>query len=419
MKLTDASVKAAKAKPIAYDMPDGTVSGLSLRVTTSGKKSWSLRVRWNGRSTRTAIGEYPATRLAEARDLAREVRKAALTGQDPEHAVRPASDLTVSDALKTWMETKSTNRSAKLERRRLELHVIPAIGKSDVRTVTQAELYALLHKMAHGRHAKPVEANRTFTSLRGFFRWCRQAGLRTDDPTELLVKPTKEEPSVQRRKAGTDPLLDMGELRQLWEAAPALPGGVLPDLLRLLLLLPLRRDEITDLRWSEVHSSCVADGWTGAALVIPAARMKGKRTAIVPLSTKALEIIKARERTTGQGPYVFSVAGRETPFAGWRRGAETLRTVLGGRTDWSPHTIRKSVATALVRELKADELLVGRILQHSPKAALGVTADYQQSPRLAEQASVLEKWSVHLGSQVSKHKPDSKVITLAPNRGDI
>lgn len=396
MKLTDAAVKAAKSKGSAYDMPDGEVRGLSLRVTSSGKKTWSLRVRWNGRSTRTAIGEYPDTRLAEARDLARQVRKAALTGQNPEHAVRPAADRCVTDALGTWLETKSTNRSLKLERRRMELHVIPAIGKSDIRTVAQADVYALLHKMAHGRHATPVEANRTYTSLRGFFRWCRRAGLRTDDPTELLVKPTKVEPSVQRQKTLTDPLLSMGELVQLWHAAPALPGGVLPDLLRCLLLLPLRRDELTDLRWSEVHHAFTADGWRGAALVIPHTRMKGGRVAIAPLSTKVLEIIQSREGTTGQGPYVFSVPGRDTPFAGWRRGAETLRKSLGDREDWSPHTIRKSVATALVRELKADELLVKRILQHSAKGLLGVTAGYQQSPRLAEQADLLERWSERL-----------------------
>jgi site-specific recombinase XerD len=64
--------------------------------------------------------------------------------------------------------------------------------------------------------------------------------------------------------------------------------------------------------------------------------------------------------------------------------------------DWSPHTIRKSVATALVRDLGADELLVGRILQHSPKGSLGVTAVYQRSDRLAEQAVLLTRWAQHL-----------------------
>ena len=50
----------------------------------------------------------------------------------------------------------------------------------------------------------------------------------------------------------------------------------------------------------------------------------------------------------------------------------------------------------MVRDLGAEELLVGRILQHSARSVLGVTDVYQRSTRLAEQAELLGRWSSHL-----------------------
>ena len=291
-KLTDQTVKAAKPARAMYEMADGVVGGLSLRVTPKNHKSWALRVKWRGGRSRIDLGEYPATSLAAARELALEARRLAGRGQNPEHAVRPpVAGVTVAQAITRWLETKKANRSVGLERRRMELHVIPTIGDDDVRAVTKAQLHALVHDLAFGSDAKPVEANRVYTSLRGLFRWCVEADLRDDDPSALFRKPTKEEPSAVRRREGTEPLLDMTELAKLWNLAPDLPGAVLGDLVRCLLLVPLRREEWTGLRWTERRENFAMDGWKGAALSLPASRMKGRRPAVVPLAKVAAEIL--------------------------------------------------------------------------------------------------------------------------------
>jgi integrase len=397
--LTDAAVKAAKPGATAKDMADGTVPGLSLRVLPSGRKTWALRLRVSGKPVRLDVGEYPGTSLADARTLALEARRLAGRGQNPQHAIRPpqeAPGLTVDEATTRWLAGKADNRSLGMERRRMALHVAPAIGDRPVRDVSRAEIAALLHNMAFGADPKPVEANRTYSSLRGLFRWCAETGLRDDDPTSLVRKPVKVEPSAKRQREGTVPLLSLDELARLWRAAPGMKSAVLGDLLRCLLLVPLRREEWTEAAWSELRDPFTADGWSGAALCIPAARMKGRRPAVVPLPPQVVGLLSERRKLTGRGTHVFAVAGRERPFAGWRTAAEGLRKVLPRQGDWSPHTIRKSVATALVRDLGADELLVGRILQHSPKGSLGVTAVYQRSDRLAEQAVLLTRWAQHL-----------------------
>src|ERR1051326_8731704 len=120
--------------------------------------------------------------------------------------------------------------------------------------------------------------------------------------------------------------------------------------------------------------------------------MKGRRPAVVPLPKQIVAILEHRRRLTGKSDYIFSVPGRNTPFSGWKRGADTLRAALGSATEWTPHDIRRSVATALARDVGADEGVIKRILQHSEYSLLSVTAIYQKSRRLKEQAEALQSW---------------------------
>ena len=283
---------------VARDLADGTVAGLALRVLPSGSKTWALRARLNGQRIRVDLGTYPATTLKDARRKAHDALRIIERGDDPRY-----EGITVAEAVTEYLNSKigdCRDRTLANERRRFELHVLPVIGSHGIRTVKPARLSALLRGIATGADAKPVEANRVYWSLRGLFRWCRRNMGSPDDPTELIDKPTREEPAVVRRREGTEPLLDMNELAALWNSAAALPSSVLPDLARCLLLVPLRREEWTALQWREVRDSYTADGWKGAALQIPASRMKGRRPAIVPLSPAAVEILEARRRLTGQ-----------------------------------------------------------------------------------------------------------------------
>jgi integrase len=394
-RLTDAAVRAAKPGTITHDIYDSGEPGLCLRVQPSGRRAWGLRIRRAGVQRRYLLGDYPDTSLAEARDLAGAMKKAAARGLNPEHVLRPVRQTgmpTVSEAIAIYMETKQDNRSHGMERRRFALHVEPGLGKMPVDAPTKADIAALLHDMTHkaGMRAEP---NRVFTSLSGFWSWVvHQRGYRTDNPMAGMKRPIKLEPSQARQKAGTVALLALDELARLWRTVADVPSSVLPDLVRCMIAVPLRREEWSALRWSEVRE-VVEDGWAGWALKLPAERMKGGRPTVVPLPAAVAAIVNGRKKLTGGSAYVFSVSGRETPFAGWRRGADTLRTVLASDTEWTPHDIRRSVATALARDIGTDTEIIKRILQHSEDALLGITSVYQKSRRLKEQAEALEAWT--------------------------
>lgn len=394
-RLTDAAVKAAKPGSATRDIYDGGEAGLCVRVQPSGRKSWGLRTRINGRQRRFDIGEYPDTSLAEAREIAGRMKKAGARGNNPADVLRPPPPLetmtTMAAAIAIYIETKAGNRSQAQERARFRLHVEPALGDKSVDKVTKADIDRLLHAMVHkaGMRAEP---NRVFTSLKGFWSWAvDQRGYRTDNPMPGMKRPVRVEPSQERQKAGTVAVLDLLELSLLWRLASALNSSTLPDLVRCMVVVPLRREEWTRLRWSEFQQ-VVEDGWRGWALKIPAERMKGRRRAVVPLPSQVVAIIEQRRKLTGASEYVFSVPGSTRPFAGWRRAAETLRMMLGSPTKWTPHDIRRSVATALARDVSVDEGIIKRILQHSDDVLLGVTAIYQKSRRLKEQAAALQSW---------------------------
>src|SRR5262245_15886080 len=84
--LTDKFCSAAKPlRGARTDYLDETVSGLALRVTANGHRSWSFCCTSprDGKWARATIGTYPATSLAAARGLAIEAKGHVEGGNDP------------------------------------------------------------------------------------------------------------------------------------------------------------------------------------------------------------------------------------------------------------------------------------------------------------------------------------------------
>jgi hypothetical protein len=73
---------------------DDNVSGLSIRVSEAGRKTWSVMYRVNGRLRRYTLGVYPVLGLADARRKAAAALRDASSGTDPaaeKIAARPRS----------------------------------------------------------------------------------------------------------------------------------------------------------------------------------------------------------------------------------------------------------------------------------------------------------------------------------------
>ena len=75
--LNDTSIRSLKPPATGrVDYFDDLTPGLSLRVTAKNARTWTVFYRnKNGRQKRLTLGRYPAVKLVDARDLAREAHR--------------------------------------------------------------------------------------------------------------------------------------------------------------------------------------------------------------------------------------------------------------------------------------------------------------------------------------------------------
>lgn len=100
MPLSDMAIRHARPTDKNYTI--GDFDGLSLMVTTAGKKRWLFRFYWEGQQAKMSLGSYPAVSLKQARERRDEARKLLAQNINPcEHRkqrrieAEPSATLTV------------------------------------------------------------------------------------------------------------------------------------------------------------------------------------------------------------------------------------------------------------------------------------------------------------------------------------
>jgi len=135
----------------------------------------------------------------------------------------------------------------------------------------------------------------------------------------------------------------------------------------------------------------------------------------VPLSPEAMDIVGAQSRGM-RGSFVFSLSNGAKPFNGWRSASPYLKEesalvdTKGQPLDWHLHDIRRGVATALGEHMNVSEEMIGRILGHSSKSRMGITATYERSERLDQMSIVLGDWGKLISEHIGHDAP--KVVAL-------
>jgi integrase len=208
--------------------------------------------------------------------------------------------------------------------------------------------------------------------------------------------------------AARDRVLIDDELRLVWRAAEA-AGYPFGPLVKLLLLTGQRRDEIADVRWSEID---------GALLTIPAERMKGGFVQTVPLVLAAVEILDRLPRFAG-GNYAFSTMGGKRPISGFSKMKARLDTAVaklaagGPIAPWTLHDLRRTVRTGLssVGVLPViAELTIGH-------KQTGISAIYDRHRYDDEKRTALDAWQNKLLAIVGQTPaPAGNVVDLPKRR---
>ena len=304
--LTAKAVKALKSSGHTKRIADG--GGLYLFAAPSGTKSWVPRTVVKGKRCDIGLGSVDLVSLAEARDEALRLRKIARAGGDPlaerRHSRRTVPTFEVA-AKEVHAAHSASFKNEKHGKQWLAslADVFTSFGGKRVDAIASADILAALSPQWLLR---PETSRRVLQRVRVVFEWCKAQGYCSgDNPTQGVTKvlPKHRTPPVHH------PALPF---QQVASFVHALRHADAAESVRLAfeftILCATRTSETLNATWDEVD----LDGktWT-----IPGERMKAGVAHRVPLSDRAVEILKRAQALADGGPYVFPGRKAKKPLS--------------------------------------------------------------------------------------------------------
>ena len=380
----------------------GDGHGLYLVVAPGGSKSWVLRMQQAGRRTDRGLGGYPAVTLAEARNLAEEMRvkvrkagHAPRKDRQPAEAPRGASSWskspTFEQVARRFHETNAgaggwtSKKNVSAWMGRAENHLFPVIGKQPIDQVTVTTLRDdILIPMAQD---KPETAKRLRIIARQVFEYAMESGFVDANPIDRI--PSKRLPKPKPKPMAALPYQDVPEaLRKLKGDRSAHEPQPLPVTLlcfELLILTAVRSAEARGATWREIDLD--AGLWE-----IPASRMKMSRPHRVPLSKQATALLtKARDELgVNDSGIVFPHPTTGRPLSENALSDRAEKDRMGA----VPHGMRSSFRTWAAEQSSASSDAAELALAHYVGSA--VERSYNRTDLLDERRAMMQAWADYL-----------------------
>jgi integrase len=385
--ITEDSARALKLEAGKNDLIkfDAHLRGFGVRVRRLSDRSISKRYIYqykaHGKQRRMDLGAVVEMKAQKAREIAREYESKIRAGGDPAEdrkIHRNIAVVTLGDVIKRYCAERLPalrENSQVASRYSLEECWKPLHGRP-IAEIRRSEVSLRVSDLAKERG--PVTANRARAALSALFAWW----MKFDD--SILGNPVKgshaEAPSVARDRALTDP-----EAAVVWLATPDSDFG---KIIRLLLLTGCRRNEIGELKWSEVDLHA-------RTITLPAERTKNKTRHVVPLTDRALEILQSQPRRLNN-ENVFGQGAQG--YSGWGQAQNLIRKAVGDIPHWTIHDTRRTVRTGLGK-IGVEPHICEAVINHLPAQLIRNydTNKYETQKRIA-----LERWETHLLTAIAQ-----------------
>jgi integrase len=369
--------KVQTAKPGKYS--DG--GNLYLIVSQTGSRKWVLRYTFRGAAKEMGLGSASVVPLAVARE------NAAVALRKVAQGLNPIEDRKRDDGIPTFGEMGDAVREALSEGFRNDKHKAQwkstldthaaALRSKPVDTIGTDDVLAVLKPIwmripetasrVRGRIEKVLDA----AKAKGFRHGENPARWR-GHLDHLLPKPSKLGRGHHAAMPYETVARFVGELRTL-PATAALA-------LEFCILTAGRSGEVLGARWSEID-------WDKRVWVVPASRMKAGREHRVPLSNRALSILK-QLRGTESGEFIFPGQKPKKPLSNMamemvlRRMKIENATVHGFRSsfrDWAGNL------TSFSREV--TETALAHVIGDKAEQA------YRRGDALEKRRALMEAWA--------------------------
>ncbi len=397
MRFTDRSIKALGPKSERFEIWEDGRTGLGVRVSPAGRKSFIYMYRFGGKARRMTLGTYPKVPLVTARVRYAKAKELLAKGTDPgaelvkaRKAERGAD--TVAELAEIYLEkwARPRKRSADEDERILRKDVLPHWEKRKAKDIRRRDVIELLDGIVE--RGSPIAANRTLAVVRKMYNFAISRDIVDATPVAMVKAPSKEN---QR-----DRVLSADEIRTFWTGLDDAP---MTEAVRLALKLQLvtaqRKGEIVCAAQDEFD---LEEGmW-----IVPAARAKNGLAHSVPLSDMALNLVQDAIKAAGDSEWLFPSPTGDGPVgAGSVNHALTKALPIIGLENFTPHDLRRTAASVMT-SLSIQRLIVSKILNH---AESGITSIYDKYEYGAEKRHALEVWAAHLEDILSGERQDNVV----------
>jgi integrase len=400
---------------------DESLPGFGLKLWRRRNGTGILRgfvcqYRIDGRTRRHSLGATSKVSLTAAREAAKRILGGAALGHDPQaekQSRRARAARTFSTAVDAYLAAAASRlRPGSLRLGKLYLlgdYFTPLFG-TPVDQITRSDVASCLSAAARRHSNNSAASARRWAST--LFGWCIEEGLLlTGNPADGTRKP--------QRPPSRDRVLSDQELRAIWNACGDDDHG---RIVRLLILLGARRQEVGGMCWSELDKrNDLSENLTGltrdldaGTWTLPAARSKNHRSHTITLPPSAAEIVRSVPRRACDELF-GSLWGGRRGFQIWGRSKAALDARLkriypsGEIVSWRLHDVRRTVATRMA-DIGVEPHIIEATLNHHSGFRSGVAGIYNKSPYTAQIAVALQRWAEHVDDLIEGR--DSNVVAL-------
>jgi integrase len=403
-RLTDRAVRNAK---MGFHADGG---GLYLQVTSAAAKSWVFRFKVNGRARDMGLGSYPDVSLGGARGMAEECRRQRREGEDPietrkfVRAARRLADaraITFQDCAEQLISAHEAGwRNPKHRqqwRNTLATYAYPILGKVPVADVDTALVLKVLQqpvavdaKKATLWSSKPETASRVRGRIEAVLSSAKARGFRTGENTatwrghlDSLLPPSSKVRRIVHHAA-----MNFRDLPAFMASLKS-NDSISARALEFTILCASRTGEVLGTMFDEFDLEDRV--WR-----VPAERMKAGQEHRVPLSSRAVAIVKGMAGIR-INDYVFPGVKRGKPLSNMAllmllRDLHPGITVHGFRSsfkDWASETTSfpDHVSEMALAHVSADK----------------VRAAYARGDLFRKRRELMEAWAAYCEPSSNRH----------------
>lgn len=386
-KLTVRQVETMN-KPGKY--ADG--NGLYLQIAAGGSKSWLVRYMRDGKARAMGLGPVAVVPLAMAREKALEAQRTIREGLDPiearqaerqARALAEAKAITFRKAAEQYIAAYSPGwKNAKHAAQwtsTLETYAYPVIGDLSIAAIDTGLVLKIVEPI--WQH-KTETASRVRSRIENILDWATTRGYRQGDnparwkghlstslPARSKIQKVKHHAALPYREIAAF----MADLRAR-EAVAA-------RALEFAILTAARSGEVLNASWSEFD---LDEGvWT-----IPADRMKAGTEHHVPLSARAVQIIKQMGEDFGEEGFIFPGQKPGRPLSGMAF-AMILRRM--DRADITAHGFRSSFRDWVAEQTAFAGDVAEMALAHT--VANKTEAAYRRGDMFEKRTRLMAEWA--------------------------